>query len=35
MVGEVVLHSAEGEPDPSRERVLFRFEDGSQPWTRF
>ena len=35
MGGEVRLHGAEEEPDPSRERVVIHFEDGSQLWAHF
>lgn len=35
MGGEVALHSPEEEHDPGRERVAFRFEDGSQLWAHF
>lgn len=35
MGGEVRLHSPQENPDPDRERVIFRFEDGSQLWVHF
>jgi len=35
MGGQVGLHGPEENPDPDRERVAFRFEDGSQLWVHF
>lgn len=35
MGGEVRLHGPEENSDPERERVVFRFQDGSQLWVHF
>jgi formamidopyrimidine-DNA glycosylase len=35
MGGQVWLHGPDENPDPGRERLVLRFEDGSQLWTHF
>jgi len=35
MGGRVRLHGPDEKPDPGQERVVFRFEDGSQLWAHF